>query len=275
MEKDRLLKLVSKSSKSFKDLTPTQIYNKIQSDSIFEPFLSILQPNDIVLYCFLVNQNQLKKDIDEMYDRITSGLYAVQIAEIDEQNPEVDCSYCDAGLTNCSNCDSADNISCSQCDETGEVPCHYCEGSGVSDNETECEYCEGSGNETCDDCDGDGEVDCHWCDDGYNLCDECGGSGEIPDYDLTSVVYSEFVSWSEGWRNNFDTYVSDEIIDDDDYHNFIDNNQTLLLHYVTLKSEHYNDFEVGELLFDELIFQPTVSRAGTIGNKLVVKNFRH
>ena len=109
----------------------------------------------------------------------------------------------------------------------------------------------------------------------YIRCDDCGGSGEIPDYDLTSVVFSEFVSWSEGWRNNFDTYVSDEIIDDDDYHNFIENNQTLLLHYVTLKSEHYKDFEVGELLFDELIFQPTVSRAGTIGHKLVVKNFRH
>jgi len=275
MEKDRLLKLVSKSSKSFKDLTPTQIYNKIQSDSIFEPFLSILQPNDIVLYCFLVNQNQLKKDIDEMYDRITSGLYAVQIVEIDEQNPEVDCLYCDAGLTNCSNCDSVGTISCSQCDETGEVPCHYCEGTGYEDDDTECGECEGDGNETCNDCDGNGEVDCHWCEDGYILCDDCGGSGEIPDYDLTSVVYSEFVSWSEGWRNNFDTYVSDEIIDTDDYHNFIDNNQTLLLHYVTLKSEHYNDFEVGELLFDELIFQPTVSRAGTIGNKLVVKNFRH
>jgi hypothetical protein len=58
MEKNKLLKLVSRSSKSFKELTPTQIYNKIQSDSMFEPLLSILQPNDIVLYCFLVNQNQ-------------------------------------------------------------------------------------------------------------------------------------------------------------------------------------------------------------------------
>jgi hypothetical protein len=276
MEKDRFLKLVSKTSKSFRNLTPTQIYNKIQSDKIFEPFLSMLQPKDIVLYCFLVNQDQLKKDINEMYDRIISGLYAVQIAEIDEQNPEVDCSHCDSGLVNCSNCDSTGIISCSKCDGNGEVPCNYCEGSGYEDDDTECSVCEGAGNETCNNCDGNGEDGCPWCDDGHDLCDECGGSGDVPDYELTSVIFSEYISWSEGWRNNFDTYVENDIIDEDDYHNFIENNQTLLINHITLNSENYKDFEVGELIFDELIFQPTIDRASSFGgNNLLIKNFRH
>jgi hypothetical protein len=130
MEKHKLLSLVNKTSSYFDDYTtPTSVYKSLWDDTHFKPLLDRMSAEDIIFYSFLVPIKMKGQDIDESYDRIEHNMYSVELVEIYNTEPEVDCPECRNGREECDNCD-------------GEYTCGYCEGSGqvVSKDKIEVEH---------------------------------------------------------------------------------------------------------------------------------------
>ena len=162
MEKHKLLTLVKRTADYFDDYkTPTAIYNSLWNDVYLKQLINKLSAEDIVFFCFLVPVHLKGQDIDETYDRIETNMYSVELVEIYNTEPEVDCPDCRGGYENCDMCDGTGETECRSCDGNGEEDCDYCDGSGVYEDGDECDMCEGSARMTCARCNGSGEKSCN------------------------------------------------------------------------------------------------------------------
>lgn len=247
MEKYRLINFVKKFSKLLKHKSPSGVYNEILNDEIFEGFSKILKPIDLIFFSFLVPRYNLGSNIDEDYDKIELNLFSVEIVEIYDSNPYVDCPECRDGYIPCDNCDGRGDEECRRCDNTGEEDCEYCDGSGVDEEGEECDSCEASGRMTCGRCYGSGEESCNYCGgSGEDGCRFCEGEGKVESDSLSEVQINQFVCWNNQWKMFFSTIKYDEELEYSDYNNFFNNNQTLQLNYITELSEDYIDYNQGD-----------------------------
>lgn len=226
MEKYKLLQVVRKTAKRFGNTTPTKVYDSLREDSSYTYLFKVFKPNDIILYSLLVPYNNNGEDIDEIYDRIEANLFSVELVEVYDSEPEVDCPMCEGGT-----------VDCDRCDNTGEEDCDMCDGLGIDEEGNHCDHCDGTGKRRCPRCDGDG--------DGY--CDEC-VNGVTTSEDKSLILFEDFVSWSPKWKDYFFRSGKDEILDSEDIINFRYNKQTILINYDEHLSEDYQGYENGDTL---------------------------
>jgi hypothetical protein len=251
MEKHKLLSLVKKTSNYFDDYSsPNSVYQSLWNDNHFKPLLDKMTSEDIIFYSFLVPINNKDQDIDETYDRIETNMYTIELIEIYNTEPEVDCPECRNGYKSCDNCDGTGETQCGSCDGSGEEDCRYCGGSGMDEDAgEECDMCEGDGKQTCEECNGtkyescrycggDGEVDCYYCD----------STGNIFTDDKVEIQYLDYISWSPRWKNYFFRAKPEEQLDYEDTKNFGFNPQTILLGMSEEITEEYLGYENGDVL---------------------------
>lgn len=252
MEKHKLLSLVKKSANYFgDDSSPSSVYNLIWNNKNFKTLLDRMTPEDIIFYSFLVPIQLKNNDIDETYDRIEYNMYSVELIEIYDTEPEVDCSECHGGGNEpCDMCDGTGEVECSRCDGSGEEDCSYCGGSGMDEDAgEECDMCEGDGKQTCSSCHGSGNDSCSHCGgDGDLQCGYCDGTGLKYDSNQSEIRFLDYISWSPRWKNYFFRAKPDEELDYEDTKNFGFNSQTILLGVSEEISEDYEGYENGDML---------------------------
>lgn len=250
MEKHKLLSLVNKTSHYFDDYsTPTSVYNSLWRDIHFKPLLNKMSPEDIIFYSFLVPVKMKGQDIDETYDNIEHSMYSVELVEIYDTEPEVDCPRCNSGYESCDNCDGRGEIECDRCDSTGYNDCEYCDGTGRDEEDNECSSCEGSGKDACSYCYGSGNESCDYCGgDGEVSCEYCDGNSTIHSQESSMIEYIDYLSWNSRWKEYFFNKKPDEQIDSEDAKNFNFNNQTILLGTSQVITEDYQGYENGDVI---------------------------
>jgi hypothetical protein len=251
MEKHKLISLVNKTSSYFDEYsTPTSVYSSLWDDIHFKPLLERMSSEDIIFYSFLIPIKIKGQDIDETYDRIETNMYSVELVEIYNTEPEVDCPDCHNGQEPCDNCDGTGEEECRRCDGNGEEDCDYCGGSGMDEDAgEECDMCEGSGRMTCGRCNGSGEESCNYCGgDGETNCSNCDATGNIYSDEKVEVQYLDYVSWSGRWKEYFFRAKPDEQLDYEDTKNFGFNSQTIYLGRYEEISEEYTGYENGDVL---------------------------
>ena len=251
MEKHKLLSLVKRTADYFDDnKNATYIYNSLWDDVYIKPLVSNMSPEDIVLYCFLIPIHLKGQDIDESYDRIEHNMYSVELVEIYNTEPEIDCPDCHNGQEPCDNCDGTGETKCRRCDGNGEEDCDYCGGSGMDEDAgEECDMCQGSGRMTCGNCNGSGEESCNYCGgDGDTNCYKCDATGKIYSDDKVEVQYLDYISWSNRWKEYFFDKKPDQQLDYEDTKNFHNNPQTIYLGVYEEITEEYTGYENGDVL---------------------------
>jgi hypothetical protein len=251
MEKHKLLSFVNKMADYFNNnQTPTSIYNEMWSDEHFKPLLDKMSPKDIVLFCFLTPIKIKGQDIDEAYDKIEYNMFSVELIDIYNTEPEVDCPECRNGYENCDHCDGTGETECRRCDGSGEENCGYCNGSGMDEDAgEECDMCQGSGRTTCGRCNGSGEESCNYCGgDGEYSCGYCDGVGTIYTDDKVEVQYLDYLSWNNRWKEYFFDKKPDQQLDNEDVKNFHNNSQTLYLGMIEQITEDYVGYHNGDVL---------------------------
>ena len=171
MEKHKLITLVKRTGKSFRTQSPTGVYREILNNSHYEALSHVLNAKDLVIYSLLVPRFNMDSDIDEDYDRIEYNMFTIELLEVYDTEPEVECDECyGSRFEPCDQCDGTGEQECSRCDNTGEEDCDYCDGSGFDyEKGEECDMCQGAGKRSCGYCGGDGNESC-----GY-----CGGDGDL------------------------------------------------------------------------------------------------
>ena len=247
MEKHKLLSLVKKTGKSFTNKNPTGVYRDIINEKHLESLSHVLKANDLVMYSLLIPRFNMGSDIDEDYDRIENNMFTIELVEIYNSEPEVDCPNCHNGHEPCDNCDGTGEVECRECDGSGEVDCDYCDGSGVYEDGEECDMCEGAGRITCGSCNGHTSESCNYCGgDGETGCYTCDSTGKVESSDSSEVMYTDFVSWSGRWKMYFADVKHHEQIDTEDSNNFYNNNQTLIIREYYEMSEEYESYDNGD-----------------------------
>lgn len=248
MEKYKLLQVVRKTAKRFGNTTPTKVYDALREDSSYTYLFKVFKPNDIILYSLLVPYNNNGEDIDEIYDRIEANLFSVELVEVYDSEPEIDCPMCEGGTVDCDRCNGSGEVECDRCDNTGEEDCDMCDGLGIDEEGDQCDHCDGTGKRHCPRCGGDGNQSCDYCNgDGDVYCDEC-VNGVTTSEDKSLVLFEDFVSWSPKWKDYFFRSGKDEILDSEDIINFRYNKQTILINYDEHLSEDYQGYENGDTL---------------------------
>ena len=248
MEKHKLLTLVNKTGRAFKNQSPTGVYREILNNTHYEALSHVLNAKDLVIYSLLVPRFNMESDIDEDYDRIEYNMFTIELVEVYNTEPMVECPECHGSrFENCEYCDGTGDEECRRCDNTGEEDCDYCDGSGVDEEGEECDMCQGAGRMTCGRCNGNGNESCNYCGgDGEVQCEYCEGEGKVESDSLSEVQINQFVCWNNQWKMFFSTIKYDEELEYSDYNNFFNNNQTLQLNYITELSEDYIDYNQGD-----------------------------
>jgi hypothetical protein len=262
MEKHKLLSLVRKTAKSFKHKNPTGVYRDVLGEKHLDPLSHLLKAKDLVMYSLLVPRFNMGSDIDEDYDSIEYNMFTIELVEIYDTNPSIECKECGGqGFENCDNCDGTGEVECSSCDGTGEVDCDYCDGSGVYEDGEECDKCEGAGRITCGRCNGYTTESCNYCGgDGESGCYTCDSTGKIESEDSSEVIYTDFVSWSNRWKMYFAGIKHGKEIDLEDANNFLNNNQTLMLRDYQEISEEYQGYENGDTFLFHMDEKPNINQ---------------
>ena len=251
MEKHKLLTLVKKTGRSFKNQNPTGIYREVLNNTHYESLSHVLNAKDLVIYSLLVPRFNMDSDIDEDYDRIENNMFTIELVEIYNSEPEVECPECGGhGSENCDNCDGTGEVECGVCDGSGEEDCRYCGGSGMDEDAgEECDMCEGDGKQTCEHCNGSGYESCQYCGgDGEVGCDSCDSTGNIYSDEQVEIQNLDYISWSGRWKDYFFRAKPDEQLDEEDTKNFGFNSQTILLGMFVEISEEYLEYENGDVL---------------------------
>jgi hypothetical protein len=261
MEKHKLLSLVRKTAKNFKNINPTGVYKDILSDKHFEPLSQVLNAKDLVIYSFLTPRFNMESDIDEDYDRIEYNMFTIELVEVYDTEPIIGCDKCGGdGLNNCDVCNSTGEYECSRCDGSGEEDCDYCDGSGVYEDGEECDLCEGSGRITCGRCNGNTFESCDYCGgDGETGCDTCDSTGKIESEDSSEIIYTNFISWSGRWKMYFSGIKHGNQVDKEDVDNFYNNNQTLILQSYHEISEDYQGYNYDDVLLFRMNEKPNIN----------------
>jgi hypothetical protein len=262
MEKHRLITLVKRTGKGFRNQNPTGVYREILNNNHYEALSHVLNAKDLVIFSLLVPRFNMESDIDEDYDRIEYNMFTIELVEVYNTEPEVDCTECHNGREECDNCDGQGDILCTICDGSGEEDCRYCDGSGMDeDSGEECDMCEGDGKQTCEECNGTKYESCNYCNgNGEYTCGYCEGSGQVESKDKSEIVYTDFVSWSGRWKMFFAGIKHHEQIDYEDSNNFYNNSQTLVLRSYEEISEEYQGYENGDTFLFHMNEKPNITQ---------------
>ena len=261
-----MLGILQKTGKKFGTIiTPTRIYESLIDDKYMNHFFDIFDSKDLIMYCLLVPYLNNGDDVDEIYDKIENNLFSIELVEIYNSEPEVDCPKCDGtNVIKCDNCNGDGRLECGYCDGIGDVDCDMCDGLGVDEEGDECHHCN-MGKVTCSECRGNSDISCNVCGgDGEIYCDKC-DNGKIVSEDESIVNYDDYVSWNPKWKRYFTTTSKDEVLDSEDINNFLHNKQTIRINYEESLSDGYQGFENGNVLLfrfrdtSELIFNKGVS----------------
>ena len=260
MEKYKLINIINKTGKSFKNSSPTGIYRTIINEKHYEVLSHALKAKDLVIYSLLVPRFNTGSDIDEDYDRIENNMFTIELIEVYDTEPEVECGECGGSrFEPCDQCDGTGVEDCRSCDNTGEEDCDYCDGSGVDEEGEECDICQGAGKTTCGRCNGSGDESCGYCDgDGDLQCGYCDGEGKIESKDSAEITYTDFISWSGRWKMYFSGLKHDDQVDKEDADNFYNNNQTLILRDYQEISEDYQGYENGDTFLFRMEEKPNI-----------------
>jgi hypothetical protein len=249
MEKYKLINLVKKTGRSFKNQNPTGVYKKVLNNSHYSPLSHVLDAKDLVLFSFLVPRFNMNFNIEEDYDIIEYDMFTVELVKVYDSSPTIDCSECRGGYTPCDNCNGRGEEECRRCDNTGEEYCDTCDGSGVDEEGDTCYSCEGSGRITCGSCNGSGEESCNYCGgDGEVQCGYCGGSGEMDSENSSEITYFDFISWSEPWKQYFSSVKHGDQVDSEDSNNFFNNDKTIILRDYSEISDEYQEFDEDDVI---------------------------
>jgi hypothetical protein len=261
MEKHRLITLVKKTGKSFRNQSPTGVYREILNKNHYESLSHVLNAKDLVIFSLLVPRFNMDSDIDEDYDRIEYNMFTIELVEVYNTEPEVECGECHGSRSeNCDYCDGTGDEECRRCDGSGEEDCDYCDGSGVDEEGEECDMCQGAGRMTCGRCNGNGNESCNYCGgDGENECGYCDGTGKVESKDSAEITYTDFVSWSGRWKMYFAGLKHHEQIDYEDTNNFYNNSQTLMLRSYEEISEDYQGYENGDTFLFHMDEKPEIN----------------
>ena len=264
MEKHKLITLVKKTGRSFKNQNPTGVYREILDNKHYEALSHVLNAKDLVIFSLLVPRFNMDSDIDEDYDRIEYNMFTIELVEVYNTEPEVECPECRGSrFENCDHCNGDGEEECRYCDNTGEEDCDACDGSGVDEEGEECYSCEGAGRTTCGRCNGSGYESCSYCDgDGDLQCGYCGGDGKVESKDSAEITYTDFVSWSGRWKMYFAGLKNHEQIDYEDSNNFYNNSQTLVLRNYEEISEDYQGYENGDTFLFHMDEKPEINKRG-------------
>jgi len=159
-----IIKKIKSLHKRFEGLNLLQTYVTMMRDDNFRLLLKRMKPMDIVKIVYGVYTFNQKKDVQEVLDKIESGLFAFSIVSIEDDPAEINCTDCQGlGYETCDMCDGNGGNSCLECNGDGTIwdededtskPCDECDGRG----EISCEYCGGGGSNNCDECNGDGYI---------------------------------------------------------------------------------------------------------------------
>ena len=264
MEKYQLLSLVKKLSNHFRAKNPSSLLDELLRDEYITPIVNKMTSEDIIMFCLLMPYYRNGNDIDETYDRIEMNLFSVELVEIYDSEPEVECPTCDGrNVVRCDNCNGNGEVECDVCDGAGDVDCDMCDGLGVDEEDDECPHCDGIGKQSCYNCRGSGWASCDYCGgDGEEYCEEC-KNGKIISEDKSTVIFENFISWSPKWKDYFFRSTKDEVLDNEDINNFKHNNQTIIISSDEKFSEDYQGYENGDVLLfktrlkDEIKFNKT------------------
>jgi hypothetical protein len=261
MEKYKLIKLVQRTGKSFKNLNPTGVYHQIIENKLYEALSHVLKAKDLVIFSLLVPRFNMGSDIDEDYDRIEYNMFTIQLVEVYNTEPMVECSECHGNrFERCDHCEGDGEEECRYCDNTGEEDCDYCEGSGVDEEGEGCDMCQGSGRTTCGRCNGSGYESCSYCGgDGDVQCGYCGGDGKMITDEQSELTYTDFVSWSGRWKMYFADIKHHEQVDEEDSRNFYNNNQTLVLRTYEEISDEYQGYTEGDTFLFHMDEKPEIT----------------
>jgi hypothetical protein len=261
MEKHKLLTLVNKTGRAFKNQSPTGVYREILNNTHYEALSHVLNAKDLVIYSLLVPRFNMGSDIDEDYDRIEYNMFTIELVEVYDTEPMVECPECHGSrFENCDNCDGTGETECRRCDGSGEEDCDYCDGSGVDEEGEECDMCQGAGRTTCGRCNGNGTESCNYCDgDGETNCYTCDSTGKVESKDSAEITYTDFVSWSGRWKMHFSGIKHHEQVDNEDSNNFYNNSQTLVLRNYEEISEDYQGYENGDTFLFHMDEKPEIN----------------
>ena len=270
MEKHKLLTLVKKTGKSFKNMNPTGVYRQIIENKFYEALSHVLNAKDLVIFSLLVPRFNIDSDIDEDYDRIEYNMFTIELVEVYNTEPMVECPKCRNGRKSCDYCNGEGEIICTSCNGSGEEDCDYCDGSGVYEDGEECDMCEGDGKQTCEECNGTKYESCDYCGgDGDYTCGYCKGSGEVESEHKSEITYTDFVSWSGRWKMYFADIKHHEQVDEEDSRNFYNNNQTLVLRTYEEISDEYQGYIEGDTFLFHMDEKPNINNRA-YGNGVIV-----
>lgn len=261
MEKHKLITLVKRTGKGFRNLNPTGVYREILNNKHYEALSHVFNAKDLVIFSLLVPRFNMESDIDEDYDRIEYNMFTIELVEVYDTEPEVECPECRGSrFENCDHCNGDGEEECRYCDNTGEEDCDACDGSGVDEEGEECYSCEGAGRTTCGRCNGSGYESCSYCGgDGVNECGYCDATGKVESKNSAEITYTDFVSWSGRWKMFFAGIKHHEQIDYEDSNNFYNNSQTLVLRNYEEISEDYQGYENGDTFLFHMDEKPEIN----------------
>ena len=261
MEKHKLITLVKRTGKGFRNLNPTGVYREILDNKHYEALSHVFNAKDLVIFSLLVPRFNMESDIDEDYDRIEYNMFTIELVEVYDTEPEVECPECRGSrFENCDHCNGDGEEECRYCDNTGEEDCDACDGSGVDEEGEECYSCEGAGRTTCGRCNGSGYESCQYCGgDGVNECGYCYATGKVESKNSAEITYTDFVSWSGRWKMFFAGIKHHGQIDYEDSNNFYNNSQTLVLRNYEEISEDYQGYENGDTFLFHMDEKPEIN----------------
>ena len=238
MEKSKLIAIANKLSNVFLKkysgkMKPSDAYQSLRENEMYKPLFS--KPNgDILIISFLVSIPEIHRE--SQFENIVSNLFTFTYYEIESDDVETDCDYCDGD----------GYVDCQTCDSNGKVDCDECDGSGEDEEGNSCNDCQGGGDVECYDCEGSGRV----------TCDECDGSGNVKLYDTYEIVQYYCVSYDLKILSICEMYYDNDVITGGDVQSIENRNRTILLTSETRNVESDSELSDGDTHFYGLSREP-------------------
>lgn len=250
MRKQQIVALANRNKTKFEGKNPTEVLNILRNHEGYKQIFQIWDAKDIVTFVFLLTTPDI--DLSIAYDVITINMFAFQMIEIMEDDPDVECDYCEGkGYNYCGSCNGNGDERCDYCDE-GNIDCDTCDGDGKDSDGDNCDECNGKGYNRCYECDGDGWITCNECDgEGEHNCHSCNATGEVTKHGSKRVEGKQIISYNPDISNMVDdTFVK---VSDGFYDNSGSKFYNLVIKDLDYVSEGFDDYNLKDILIVQVI----------------------
>lgn len=245
--KNIIVKLANKHKKNFEGKTPTEIYEMVVGHDGYKQLFNVWSIKEILIFIFLMSTKM--DDLSVAYDVIESQMYGYQIIKLIEEDPLVDCDYCEGrGYESCDYCNGDGSTSCESCD-VGDIECDDCSASGKDEEGDDCGSCDGRGYNNCEDCN-EGYVDCEYCNEGDAECSNCDGGGVVTSLDKIKYDGKLIITYNPKvfkMMGDYYTKVPNNLYDESD------SNYNFIISDIESVTDEFNDFKVGDTLLVEIV----------------------